>query len=66
MEERSLDRIANALEKIVDLMEAEDARRRRRTINELKEVRELNKTALKDKKKQRYTNPATNKKTDQE
>lgn len=65
MEERSLDRIANALEKIVDLMEAEDARRRRRTINELKEVRELNKTALKDKKKQRYTKPVTNKKSDQ-
>jgi len=64
MEERSLDRIANALEKIVDLMEAEDARRRRRTINELKEVRELNKTALKDKKKQRYTKSVTNKKSD--
>lgn len=66
MEERSLDRIANALEKIVDLMEAEDARRRRRTINELKEVREINKAALKDRKKQRYANPATNKNTDQE
>lgn len=64
MEERSLDRIANALEKIVNLMEAEDARRRRRTINELKEVRELNKTVLKDKKKQRYTKPVTNKKAD--
>lgn len=39
MEEKHLERIANSLEKIVLLMEAEDSRRRRRTINETREKR---------------------------
>lgn len=33
------DRIANSLERITELMEDEDKRRRRRTINELNEQR---------------------------
>jgi hypothetical protein len=39
MEEKHLDRIADALERIVDLMEAEEARRKRRTLNEIKDNR---------------------------
>jgi len=41
--ERNIERIAIALESIVKLMEAEDLRRRRRTLNEKKE----NKAAIK-------------------
>lgn len=44
MEDKHLDRIANALEKIVLLMEAEDARRKRRTLNETREKRTSKKT----------------------
>jgi hypothetical protein len=35
--ERNIERIAIALESLVKLMEAEDLRRRRRTLNEKKE-----------------------------
>lgn len=44
MEEKQLERIANALEKIALLMEAEDSRRKRRTINETREKRTSKKT----------------------
>lgn len=50
MNEETLDRIATALEKIAEFMEAEDQRRRRRTINEMNEKRQLNRSDRKNKR----------------
>jgi hypothetical protein len=50
MNENILERIAVALEKIADLMEAEDQRRRRRTINEMNEKRQQNRVNRKNKR----------------
>lgn len=53
---KNLERIADSLERIVELMEDEDQRRRRRTINEMNEARELKRKKIKD-KKQPKVNP---------
>lgn len=50
MNENTLERIAIALEKIAHLMEAEDQRRRRRTINEMNEKRQHNRADRKNKR----------------
>ena len=50
MNEDILERIAVALEKIADLMEAEDQRRRRRTINEMNEKRQQDRVDRKNKR----------------
>lgn len=50
MDENILERIAVALEKIVNLMEAEDQRRRRRTINEMNEKRQQDRIDKKNKR----------------
>ena len=50
MDENTLERIAIALEKIADLMEDEDQRRRRRTINEMNEKRQQNRINRKSKR----------------
>jgi len=50
MNEDILERIAIALEKIADLMEAEDQRRRRRTINEMNEKRQQDRVDRKNKR----------------
>lgn len=57
MDENTLERIAIALEKIVNLMEAEDQRRRRRTINEMNEKRQQ---ARVDRKNKRQSLPKVN------
>ena len=48
--EDKIERIAIALENIVTLMEAEDARRRRRTLNEKRENRASAKKDIESKK----------------
>lgn len=50
MDENTLERIAVALEKIADLMEAEDQRRRRRTLNEMNEKRQQARVDRKNKR----------------
>lgn len=53
---KNLERIADSLERIVELMEDEDQRRRRKTINEMNEARKLKRKKIKD-KKQTKVNP---------